>query len=553
MPPVASETTPRRLSSRLSWWWWLMFRRSKEKDIVRHSVHDVFTPTRPASLNYVERRLLDSLITNALSTPGKQLIVYGESGSGKSTLLRNKLAELDYEYITTQCSAAMSYEQLLLDAFDQLNPYYIQDRETKRERSISPGVEADFKAIKLRLDTEVSHEVGEVRTRILPPQLTPQRLATFLGELGMSWIVEDFHKIREDQKTLYAQCLKIFSDLSAKYPKTRTITVGATETARQVVHYDPEMRRRVSELLVPLMNRDELGRILSNGQELLNVSLILMADEIIDYSAGMASICHQIALNVCVVRGIDSTQSKRVQVGAHVLEPAMRRYVSELSDTTKYAFHRAGAPDPRRKLGNSRPILAALASGPVSGMSLDEISAIITAKLPKYPKESLRGYLDELTQEYCGSIVRLGIDGRYRFSEPIYHTYAKATMAEAPTPKSTASSQHERVIPVPARRDVGVQRSYLNALPGGSVWFSSTPIEIITAKSIFDNFAIVPRPVASVTDETLNALLWKLDNPGIPSTPNAPIAAVPKIGAPVTEPEFTVTTHENNVEQEDHD
>src|SRR5262249_6672634 len=154
-----------------------------------------------------------------------------------------------------------------------------------------------------------------------------------------------------------------------------------------------------------LMNRDELAKILSNGQELLNISLFLIADAIIEYSAGMASVCHQIALNACVFRGINDTQAKRVQLGAHVLVPAMQRYVSELSDTTKYAFDRAGALD------NSRPILAALASGPVSGMSLGEISTIIVAKLPNYPKESLLGYLNELTQEDYGSIVRLGRDG----------------------------------------------------------------------------------------------------------------------------------------------
>jgi hypothetical protein len=451
-----------------------LFKRSKRSARARHGVHDVFTPTRPARLNYVQRPALDSQLADALRTPGKQLIVYGESGSGKSTLLRNKLAQFNTRYITTQCSAAMSYEQLLLDAFDQLNPYYIHEKSAQRNRSISPGVAADFKAIKLSLDASTGRSAGEVQERILPPQLTPQSLATFLGELEMCWVIEDFHKIRDDQKTLYAQCLKIFSDMSDKYVKTKTITIGATETARQVVQYEPEMRRRVSELLVPLMQPGELRSIIVKGQELLNVNLNHVIGAIVSYSAGMPSVCHQIALNVCLARGIDETQPKLIRVTVRDLKPAMDRYVEELSDTIKFAFDRAGTPHSRRKLADSRPILAILASGPVSGMSIDEILSRMASKAPRVPKASLRAYLKELTEENYGSIVRFGTDGKYRFSEPIYHTFAKATLTEAPAEDATVPGQIGRVRPGSGSRPL---------LASGS---SAVLLEALTAKSLFD-------------------------------------------------------------------
>jgi hypothetical protein len=108
---------------------------------------------------------------------------------------------------------------------------------------------------------------------MLPPQLTVQRLARFLGEQGMCWVVEDFHKMPASEKLPLAQYIKVFLDMSSVYPDVKAVIVGATETARQVVEYDPDMTKRVSELLVPLMTMDELTEIILNGQALLNVDL----------------------------------------------------------------------------------------------------------------------------------------------------------------------------------------------------------------------------------------------------------------------------------------
>ncbi len=128
-----------------------------------HSVHDVFTPTRPAArLNYVARPALDDRLVDALRTPGKQLIVYGESGSGKSTLLRNKLQEVYEAHIKTQCSAAMSYDQLLLDAFDQLDQYYVHNTSIQSSRSITPSIVADFKAIRVGLNANLAKAAGKL-------------------------------------------------------------------------------------------------------------------------------------------------------------------------------------------------------------------------------------------------------------------------------------------------------------------------------------------------------------------------------------------------------
>lgn len=223
-----------------------------------YSVYDVFTPSTLAQVNFVDRASVNSQLMDVIYTSGKQLIVYGESGCGKSTLLINKLRENCLTYMVTRCSQAMSYEQLLLDAFDQLDPFYTQGRSSNKSKGISPGLQTAFVNIK----ADLSKSIGEEQSRALPPQLTAQRLAEFLGAKCMCWVVEDFHKISPEEKRPFAQALKIFSDVSTEYPDVMVIAIGATATAREVVEYDPEMSNRVSELHVPLMTPGRLFRII---------------------------------------------------------------------------------------------------------------------------------------------------------------------------------------------------------------------------------------------------------------------------------------------------
>lgn len=55
-----------------------------------YAATEVFTPTSPARATFVERGTVNDKLVSALSTPGKQIVVYGHSGSGKTTLLINR-------------------------------------------------------------------------------------------------------------------------------------------------------------------------------------------------------------------------------------------------------------------------------------------------------------------------------------------------------------------------------------------------------------------------------------------------------------------------------
>jgi excinuclease UvrABC ATPase subunit len=175
----------------------------------RLNVRDVFTPTTPARLAFVERESINTKLVNALETPGKQVVVYGYSGSGKTTLLENKLHQAYERHLTTRCVQGLSFEQLVLDAFDQLEGFYESELTGIKKTSLSSSIGAQYATIKAQVKAQSDSEEQRKQQRILPPQLTPQTLARLLGEAGCCWVLEDFHKMESGEKVKLAQIMKV--------------------------------------------------------------------------------------------------------------------------------------------------------------------------------------------------------------------------------------------------------------------------------------------------------------------------------------------------------
>lgn len=400
----------------------------KHKHQQEHTVFDVFTPTSQARLNFVDRDSINDQLVDALRTPGKQIVIYGESGSGKSTILQRKLEQLYPDHVTTRCNSATTFDNLLLDAFDQLDRYYIAVTTREDSKSVKAQTGLDFARFRASIEGQLARAAGATKERILPPQLTAQRLGEFMGSVGLCWVIEDFHKVLPEQKRPLAQTLKVFSDLSVTYRALRIVTIGATETAREVVEYDREMANRIAEIQVPMMTDSELREIVMNGQHMMNIEMQPIVGDIIGLSAGLAAVCHHLALNACLTRGIEVTSPGVVTLDEEDLAAAMRRYVEESSDTLKATFDRALARYRVKKFDNCRLILVAIANGPITGMLHAEVLAAIRVQYRSYPAGNLALYTRQLMSPERGSVLRRGIDGRYRFSEPLYHTYAQLSL-----------------------------------------------------------------------------------------------------------------------------
>lgn len=244
-----------------------LIRRSKYK------VENIFTPAKAADVNYIKRPEIDKQLSSEMSIPGKQIIVFGDSGSGKTSSVRNMLKVNGYKFIRTQCENNTTFERLLLDAFDQLDVFIKSHQTYKHTRRNNKNLKVEYNSIKASISNERLSEENTTYSRLLPPQLTPQKLAKFMGESKVVWVIEDLHKVSIEDKTRIADVIKIFVDNANDYPISKIICIGVCQSAQEFIALNPNLRTRVSEISVPLLSDYEIEQLIVNGFNLLNVSL----------------------------------------------------------------------------------------------------------------------------------------------------------------------------------------------------------------------------------------------------------------------------------------
>jgi GTPase SAR1 family protein len=393
-----------------------------------YEVRKVFTPSKPARVAFVERDQINNALVNALRTPGKQIVVYGYSGSGKTTLLVNKLHQVYPNHITTRCMKGLTFDQLILDAFDQLAPYYSSETTKTQRTSQASELLVTYNVLVAKLSASEGTDTTEKRLRILPPQLTPQNLARLIGAAGCCWVLEDFHKIDDSEKTRLSQLMKVFMDMSDEYEDLKIIALGAVDTARQVVDYDREMKNRVAEIRVDLMQSTEIAEIIKKGEEALNIRFHpKISASISAYCGGLAAVCHHLCLNICDAAGIQHTQSgdTPIEIPAAHITAALEQYVKDSSDSMKSSFDLALKKERKSKYPNAELILRTLCKVDVEGLARADILRKIRESVPKFPNSNLEHYLKKLQQEEYGALIRFSpLSNCYTFSDPFFKVFA---------------------------------------------------------------------------------------------------------------------------------
>lgn len=238
--------------------------------LLRTKLSNVFTPGKIATINYLNRPELEKRVQKALDTPGVQLILYGHSGSGKTTLVRKVLERNKIKFVRTQCKTDMKFEDIILNAFDDLNTYYVSEKTSKRSLKVSQSIKADCESIATNISqtNEISSEQRMVRT--LPPRLTPQRLSKLFRNIGLVWMIEDFHKLVRDEKQKLADVIKIFVDESNEIDSgkiSKIICIGAVCSPRELLSLDSNLSTRVDQIKVPLLTDKEIKEIIIKGCE----------------------------------------------------------------------------------------------------------------------------------------------------------------------------------------------------------------------------------------------------------------------------------------------
>ena len=383
-------------------------------------LEEVFTPATAAEVNYIGRKDIDAQLLSEMKTPGKQIIVFGHSGSGKTSSVRNLLNRNGYKYIRTQCESNTTFEQLILNAFDELNVYVVSGRTHKQSTSLKGDIAAEYKSIKASISSGLMSETGETYTRLLPPQLTPQKLAKFLGEGKIVWLIEDFHKVSLNEKVRIADAIKIFVDNANDYPISKIICIGACQSAHELIELDPNLQSRVSEISVPLLTDGEIEKIIRNGFSLLNIipsqSLV---EKLIFYSDRLGASAHQMCMDICKGKNIYKTKIKKHQIDDSSFQFAVNGFIERSSDTLKSIYESAT----KNELGWY--ILKTLTHNVKDKLSFEEICRRVNNGKATFNDDEIKAKLDELQSPAFDIIYYNPKSEKYAFSSPFWHRFLR--------------------------------------------------------------------------------------------------------------------------------
>lgn len=381
-------------------------------------LNEVFTPTVAADLNYVARPPIDSLLSSEMSIPGKQIIVYGHSGSGKTSSVRNMLNKAGYRFIKTHCESSTTFEQIVLSAFDSLDMFVMTESGLSKKKTIKGTLALEYKAIKNSIATESTIETSVKFSRLLPPQLTPQKLAQFLGQGQIVWLIEDFHKVAESEKKRLADTIKIFVDNANDYPLSKIICIGACESARELLQLDPNLQTRVSEISVPLLSDEEIRGIVVNGFNMLNITPCdSIVEKLVYYSDRLGASAHQMCLDICKGKGVYKSSICKKQLDDTVFQYAIKGFIERSSDTFKSIYEAAV----RNELGWY--ILKTFSRNTMDKLSYAEVKKIVNSRNRNFSDDAIKAKLDELSSAAFGIIYFNSNSEKYSLTSPFWHRF----------------------------------------------------------------------------------------------------------------------------------
>lgn len=391
---------------------------------INYKLDEIFTPNTTAKLTYIPRELIEDDLEKYITLPGKQIVVYGHSGSGKTTLIRKKLNGLNKKFIRVHCEKNTTFEDIILQAFDELNVYYITELTSSNTYKISSETKADYKLISSKISSELTQSIGNKSVKIVPPQLTPMKLAKFLGEANCILMIEDFHKVVNEEKQRIADVIKIFIDSANEYPNAKIICIGAVGTARELIQLDSNLNNRISEILVPLMSNDQIESIIKKGVDLLNINMEQkLIDKVVYYSNNLASVAHQICYDICYHTGIKKMRIFKKTLKEDSFKVAVNSYVRKNSDTFSKIYDNVTTSQ------YGWNILKKFDTTEKEYLSFTEISKSIPSDR-KPSNESLELFLDKLGSTEFEEIIRYDSNSKkYSISNPFFRAFLKMKLA----------------------------------------------------------------------------------------------------------------------------
>ncbi len=281
-----------------------------------NSVDNVFGINRDLPLNYVERESADNILVNNLARR-QHLVIYGSSKQGK-TSLRKHCLNID-DYIVVHCSNKWTLDQIHEAILK--NAGFELTQSTTKATSGKQKIFAKIKAGIFGASAEGGVEAertSENKVITAPLELDPLDVNDIISALNQIKfkkfiVLEDFHYLPIDTQKDFSVALKAFHENS----ELSFIIIGVWLEENRLSVYNGDLVGRLLPINADKWTREELLKVISNGEALINISFSeKFKNELLDSCYDSVYIVQEVCHQCCISEGVHATQSELKEIGS---------------------------------------------------------------------------------------------------------------------------------------------------------------------------------------------------------------------------------------------
>lgn len=261
-------------------------RRDDRFAAVRMKLRAAYTPSQPVfdPRMFAGRLAVLKASIRAIEDQRLHLVIYGERGIGKTSLLHmlaSAARTARYIVVYLSCGAASNFDETFRAVATEIPLLFHSD--------YGP--------------TAAEAESGESVAGLLPSgPLLPRQFGDLCSKLTgtrVLIVLDEFDRAADPQfRRDVAELMKILSDRSVR---VQLVVAGVAADLAELVEHIPSVRRNILAIPIPLMNNDEVGDLVRNGERTAGITITPAAREhIVQISSGSPYIanllCHHAAL-----------------------------------------------------------------------------------------------------------------------------------------------------------------------------------------------------------------------------------------------------------------
>lgn len=300
-------------------------------------LNKVFGVSKELVASYIERYHVDMALSKALDTT-KQIVIYGSSKQGKTALLQRHLS--DDEKLTYHCGPTSTAEDIYRTLLRQLNIEIVTEKSAISTKEASASIKGTFKAIlpflgSTEAETGLEGKKGSeshTTTKTIEFNLST---AQDVGELILSvrghekfFVLENFHYLDTEVQEQLAFDLRTFEEMGVRF-----IILGVWKENNRLIQFNGDLQDRIAEVPVEPWEDDDFSKIISKGEDSLNISIgDDIKSKILHQAHGSVAVVQELLKKFCELSGVEGVLSEHKTLDSEeIFELAIKEKVNEYS------------------------------------------------------------------------------------------------------------------------------------------------------------------------------------------------------------------------------